>query len=147
MYKNVYIVRIGDQFAKATIKTMDSGRISGYHLHFLSHHDRVIFDYYHIRYSDFAYVIPDTELSNGIPVGPEKDIRTFINYINMTYCVCDGSKFSVNDNIIICNKHKLEITQTRSGNGISRVMLYALLGWIVWRQSGRLRLISLVKRE
>ena len=33
----------------------------------------------------------------------------------MTYCVCDGSKFSVNDNIIICNKHKLEITQTRNG--------------------------------
>ena len=115
VYKDVYTVRMGDRFAKATIKTIESGRIPGYHLHFLSHHDRVIFDYYHIRYSDFAYVIPDSELSNGIPVGPEEDIRRLINYINMTYCVCDGSKFSVNDNIIICNKHKLEITQTRSG--------------------------------
>ena len=115
VYKNVYTVRMGDRFAKATIKTIDCGRVPGYHLHFLSHPDSVIFDYYHIRYSDFACVIPDSELSNGIPVGTEKDIRTLINYINMTYYVCEGSKFSVNDNIIICNKYKLEITQTRSG--------------------------------
>jgi hypothetical protein len=115
IYKNFYTVRMGDLFAKAKIETMDSGRIPDYHLHFLSHHDRIVFDYYHIRYSDFAYVIPDTELSNGIPVGPEDDIRRLINYINMTYCVCEGSKFSVNDNIIIYNKHKLEITQTRNG--------------------------------
>ena len=115
VYKNVYTVRMGDLFAKAKIETIDIGRIPGYHLHFLSHPDRIVFDYYHIRYSDFAYVIPNTELSNGIPVGPEEDIRKLINYINMTYCVCEGSKFSVNDNIIICNKHKLEITQTRNG--------------------------------
>lgn len=115
MYKNVYTVRMGDWFAKAKIETIDGGRVPGYHLHFLSHPDRAVFDYYHIQYSDFAYVIPDTELSNGIPVGPEEDIRRLINYINMTYCVCEGSKFSVNDNIIICNKHKLEITQTRNG--------------------------------
>lgn len=115
IYKNVYTVRMGDLFTKAKIDTIDVGRVHGYHLHFLSHHDRIVFDYYHIRYSDFAYVTPDTELSNGIPVGPEEDIRSLINYINMTYCVCEGSKFSVNDNIIICNKHKLEITQTRNG--------------------------------
>lgn len=115
MYKNVYTVRMGDWLAKAKIETIDGGRVPGYYLHFISYSDRVIFDYYHIRYSDFAYVIPDSELINGIPVGPEKDIRRLINYINMTYCICEGSKFSVNDNIIICNKHKLEITQTRSG--------------------------------
>lgn len=115
IYKDVYTVRMGDLFAKATIKTIDGGRVPSYHLHFLSHPDSVIFNYYHIRYSDFAYAIPDSELSNGIPVGPEKDIRSLINYINMTCCVCDSSKFSVNDNIIICNKYKLEITQTRSG--------------------------------
>lgn len=111
IYKDVYTVRMGGWFAKAKIETIDIGRVLGYHLHF----DRVIFDYYHIRYSDFAYVIPDSELINGIPIGPEEDIRRLINYINMTCCVCDGSKFSVNDNIIICNKHKLEITQTRNG--------------------------------
>lgn len=115
MYKNVYTVRMGDWFAKAKIETIDGGRVPGYHLHFLSHPDRAVFDYYHIRYSDFAYVIPDTEFINGVPIGPEEDIRRLINYINMTYCVCEGSKFSVNDNIIICNKHKLEITQTRNG--------------------------------
>lgn len=115
IYKNVYTVRMGDLFAKAKIEMMDVGRVPGYHLHFLSHHDRVVFDYYHIRYSDFAYVIPNSELSNGIPVGPEEDIRKLINYINMTHCVCEGSEFSVNDNIIICNKHKLEIAQTRNG--------------------------------
>lgn len=115
MYKNVYTVRMGDRFAKATIKTIDGGRVPGYYLHFLSHPDRVIFDYYHIRYSDFAYAIHGSGFINGVPVGSEGDIRTFINYVNMTYYVCDGSKFSVNDNIIICNKHKLEITQTRSG--------------------------------
>ena len=111
IYKDVYTVRMGSWFAKAKIETTDSGRVPGYHLHFLSH----ILNYYHIRYSDFAYVIPDSELINGVPIGPEEDIRRLINYINMTCCVCDGSKFSVNDNIIICNKHKLEITQTRSG--------------------------------
>lgn len=115
MYKDVYTVRMGDWFAKAKIETTNDGRVPGYHLHFLSYSDRVIFNYYHIRYSDFAYVIPDSELINGIPVGPEEDIRRLINYINMTCCICEGSKFSVNDNIIICNKHKLEITQTRSG--------------------------------
>lgn len=111
IYKDVYTVRMGSWFAKAKIEMTDSGRVPGYHLHFLSH----ILNYYHIRYSDFAYVIPDSELINGVPIGPEEDIRRLINYINMTCCVCDGSKFSVNDNIIICNKHKLEITQTRSG--------------------------------
>ena len=111
IYKDVYTVRMGSWFAKAKIETTDSGRVPGYHLHFLSH----ILNYYHIRYSDFAYVIPDSELINGVPIGPEEDIRRLINYINMKCCVCDGSKFSVNDNIIICNKHKLEITQTRSG--------------------------------
>lgn len=115
IHKDFYTVKMGDLFAEATIRTIESGMVPGYHLHFLSHHDRVIFDYYHIRYSDFAYVIPNSELSNGIPVGPEEDIRKLINYINMTYYVYDGSKLSVNDNIIICNKHKLEITQTRSG--------------------------------
>lgn len=115
MYKDVYTVRMGDWLTKATIKTMDGGRGPSYHLHFLSYRDSFIFNYYHIRYSNFAYVIPDTELINGVPVGPEEDIRKLINYINTTCCVCDSSKFSVNDNIIICNKHKLEITQTRSG--------------------------------
>lgn len=115
MYKDVYTVKMGDWNAKATIKTIDGSRMPSYHLHFLSYTDRFIFDYYHIRYSNFAYVIPNSELINGVPVGPEEDIRKLINYINMTCCVCDGSKFSVNDNIIICNKHKLEITQTRSG--------------------------------
>lgn len=115
LYKDVYTVRMGDWFAKAKIETIDGGRVPGYHLHFLSHTDNVIFNYYHIRYSDFAYAIPDSELINGVPIGPEEDIRMLINYINMTCCVCDGSKFSVNDNIIICNNHKLEITQTRSG--------------------------------
>lgn len=114
MYKNFYTVRMGDWSAKAKIETIDGGRVPGYHLHFLSYTDRLIFSYYHIRYSDFAYVIPDSELINGVPIGPEEDIRKLINYINMTCCVYEGSKFSVNDNIIICNKHKLEITQTRS---------------------------------
>lgn len=111
IYKDVYTARMGSWFAKAKIETTDSGRVPGYHLHFLSH----ILNYYHIRYYDFAYVIPDSKLINGEPIGPEEDIRRLINYINMTCCVCDGSKFSVNDNIIICNEHKLEITQTRSG--------------------------------
>lgn len=111
IYKDVYTARMGSWFAKAKIETTDSGRVPGYHLHFLSH----ILNYYHIRYYDFAYVIPDSKLINGVPIGPEEDIRRLINYINMTCCVCDGSKFSVNDNIIICNEHKLEITQTRSG--------------------------------
>lgn len=111
IYKDFYTARMGSWFAKAKIETTDSGRVPGYHLHFLSH----ILNYYHIRYSDFAYVIPNSELINGVLIGPEEDIRKLINYINMTCCVCDGSKFSVNDNIIICNKHKLEITQTRSG--------------------------------
>lgn len=115
VYKDVYTVRMGDRFTKATIETIDDGRVPGYHLHFLFYPDRAIFNYYHIRYSNFAYMIPDSELINGVPIGPEEDIRRLINYINMTCCVCDGSKFSVNDNIIICNKHKLEITQTRSG--------------------------------
>ena len=111
IYKDVYTVRMGNWFAKAKIETTDSGGVPGYHLHFLSH----ILNYYHIRYSDFAYVIPDSELINGVPIGPEEDIRRLINYINMRCCVCDDSKFSVNDNIIIYNKHKLEIAQTRSG--------------------------------
>ena len=111
IYKDVYTVRMGSWFAKAKIETTDSGRVPGYHLHFLSH----ILNYYHIRYSDFAYVIPNSELINGVLIGPEEDIRRLINHINITCCVCDGSKFSVNDNIIICNKHKLEIAQTRSG--------------------------------
>lgn len=111
IYKDFYTARMGSWFAKAKIETTDSGRVPGYHLHFLSH----ILNYYHIRYYDFAYVIPDSKLINGVPIGPEEDIRRLINYINMTCCVCDGSKFSVNDNIIICNEHKLEIAQTRSG--------------------------------
>lgn len=111
IYKDVYTVRMGSWFAKAKIETTDSCGVPGYHLHFLSH----IFNYYHIRYSDFAYVIPNSVLINGVLIGPEEDIRRLVNYINMTCCVCDGSKFSVNDNIIVCNKHKLEITQTRSG--------------------------------
>ena len=115
IYKNFYTVKMGDLFAKATIKTIDIGRTPGYHLHFLSHHDRVVFDYYHIRYSDFAYVIPGSELSNGIPVGSEEDIRRLINYINMTCCVCEGSEFRVDDNAINCNKRRLEIIQTRNG--------------------------------
>lgn len=115
MYKDFYTVRMGDLFAKATIKTIDGCRVPSYYLHFLSHPDMVIFNYYHIRYSDFAYVAPYSELSNGVPVGSEDDIRKLINYINMTCCVCEGSKFIVNDNIIICNKHKLKITQTRNG--------------------------------
>lgn len=115
MDKNFYTVRMGDWSTKAKIETIDGGRVPGYHLHFLSYTDRFIFDYYHIRYSNFAYVIPNSELINGIPIGPEEDIRRLINYINMTYCVCGNSKFSVNDNIIIYNNHKLEITQTRSG--------------------------------
>lgn len=115
MYKDVYTVRMGDWFDKAKIETIDGGRVPGYHLHFLSHPDNVIFNYYHIRYSDFAHVTSDSELINGVPIGSEEDIRRLINYINMRCCACDGSKFSVNDNIIICNKHKLEITQTRSG--------------------------------
>lgn len=115
MYKNVYTVRMGDWFAKAKIETIDSGRAPGYHLHFLSHPDRVVFNYYHIRYSDFACVIPDSEFINGVPIGPEEDIRRLINYINATYCVCGGSEFRVDDNVISCNKRILEITQTRSG--------------------------------
>lgn len=111
LYKDFYTVRMGSWFAKAKIETTDSCGVPGYHLHFLSH----IFNYYHIRYSDFAYVIPNSVLINGVLIGPEEDIRRLINYINMRCCVCDGSKFSVNDNIIVCNKHKLEITQTRSG--------------------------------
>ena len=119
MYKSVYTVRMGDLFARAKIETRDiesgGGRVPGFHLHFLSHPDRCVFDYYHIRYSDFAYVIPHSELVNGIPVGPEEDIRRLINYINMTYCICESSGFRVDDNIISCNKRELEITQTRSG--------------------------------
>lgn len=115
MYKNVYTVRMGDWFAKAKIETIDGGRVPGYHLHFLSHPDRVVFNYYHIRYSDFACVIPDSEFINGVPIGPEEDIRRLINYINATCCVCEGSEFRVDDNAINCNKCRLEITQTRSG--------------------------------
>lgn len=115
MYKNVYTVRMGDWFAKAKIETIDGGRVPGYHLHFLSYPDRVVFNYYHIRYSDFAYVMPDFEFINGVPIGPEEDIRRLINYINATCCVCEGSEFRVDDNAINCNKCRLEITQTRSG--------------------------------
>lgn len=119
MYKDVYTVRLGDWFMRAEIRTQDmetgGGRASGFHLHFPAHRDSCIFNYYRVRYSDFAYVIPDSGLVNGIPVGPEEDIRRLINYINMTYCICEGLEFRVDDNVISCNKHKLEITQTRSG--------------------------------
>ena len=118
LYKNVYTVRMGDWFV-AKIETRDiesgGGRVPGFHLHFISHPDKCVFDYYRIRYSNLTYVMPNSEFVNGIPVGPEEDIRRLINYINMTYCICESSGFSVGDNVISCNKRILEITQTRSG--------------------------------
>lgn len=120
IYINTYTVKMGNMFAKVEIRTQDMETGGGigatnYHLHFLCHPDRCVFDYYRIRYSYLTYVMPNSGLINGVPVGPEKDIRRLINYINMTYCICEGSGFSVDDNVISYNKHKLEITQTRSG--------------------------------